>query len=114
MVKPLFLKTIANARKFMMKSDLQRKLDKERNVEAARRRLYHILFGVSQSKPFFALCERFKTHFSFPKMVLNSVGKKSFNEIVSVRGAKEPVDAMIIANHRAKNLADFSPSDQKH
>ena len=40
-------------------------------------------------------------------MVLEPAGKKPFNEIVSVRGAKVPVDTMIIANHRAKNLGDL-------
>ena len=39
-LKPLFLKATANARKFMLKSDLQRKLDKETNTTAARKRLY--------------------------------------------------------------------------
>ena len=39
-------------------------------------------------------------------MVLNPAGKP-FNEIVSVRGANVPVDAMIIANHTAKNLGDL-------
>ena len=42
-------------------------------------------------------------------MVLNPAGKP-FNEIVSVRGANVPVDAMIIANHRAKNLRDLFSS----
>ena len=46
---PLFLKAVANARRFMMKSGLQRKLDKEKKVEATRRRLY------------FHLGKRFKT-----------------------------------------------------
>ena len=40
-------------------------------------------------------------------MVLNLAGKKAFNKIASVRGAKVPVDAMMIANHRAKNLGDI-------
>ena len=39
-LKPLFLKATANARKFMLKSDLQRKLNKETNTAAARKRLY--------------------------------------------------------------------------
>ena len=33
--------------------------------------------------------------------------KNPFNEIACVRGAKVPVDTMIIANHRAKNLGDL-------
>ena len=45
---------------------------------------------------------------SFSRTVLTLAGKQSFNEIVSVRGAKVPaVDAMIIANHKAKNLGDL-------
>ena len=40
-------------------------------------------------------------------MVLEPAGKKPFNEIIGTRGAKVPVDAMIIANHRAKNLGDL-------
>ena len=43
----------------------------------------------------------------FPRMALNPAGKKPFNKILSVRGAKVSVDAMIIANHRAKNLEDL-------
>ena len=33
--------------------------------------------------------------------------KNTSNKIVSVCAAKVPVDAMIIANHRAKNLEDL-------
>ena len=40
-------------------------------------------------------------------MVLNPVGKKQFNEIVSVRGPKVPVEAMPMPNHRAKNLGNL-------
>ena len=46
-LKPLFLKAATNARNFVMKSDLQHKLHKERKVEAARRRLYIFPFEVS-------------------------------------------------------------------
>ena len=44
-------------------------------------------------------------------MVLHPAGKKPFNVIISVCGAKVPVDEMIIANNRAKNLGDLSPSE---
>ena len=100
-LKPLFLKAIANARKFMLKSDLQRKLDKEKKAEAATRRLYFHLEYHDQNPPLQ------KNQDSFSRAVLNPAGKKPFNEIVSVRGAKVPVDAMIIANHRAKNFGDL-------
>ena len=50
-------------------------------------------------------CGKFKT--PFLEQFLTQLGKKPFNEIVSVCGAKVPVDAMIIANHRAKNLGDL-------
>ena len=43
----------------------------------------------------------------FSRMILNPAEKKTFNKIVNVRGAKLPVDAMIIANNRAKNLGDL-------
>ena len=95
------MKAIANARKFMLRSDLQRKLDKEKKEEAARRRLYFHLEYHDQNPPLQ------KNQDSFSRMVLEPAGKKPFNEIVSIRGAKVPVDAMIIANHRAKNLGDL-------
>ena len=41
-------------------------------------------------------------------MVPSPCGKKPSNEIISGNfGAKVPVDAMITANHRAKNLGDL-------
>ena len=43
---------------------------------------------------------------SFSRIILNSA-EKPFNQIVSVHGDKVPVDAMMIANHRAKNLGDL-------
>ena len=46
------------------------------------------------------------THFS--EWVLNPTGKKLFNELISGRSkAKIPIDAIIIANQRAKNLGDL-------
>ena len=63
-LKPLFLKAIANARNFMPKSDLQRKLDKEKN-EAARRRLYFHLKYHDQNPPLRKIQD------SFSRTVLN-------------------------------------------
>ena len=78
-LKPLFLKAIANVRKFMLKSDLQCKLDKEKKAETARRRLYFHLEYHDQNPTLQ------KIQYSFSRMVLN---QKPFNKIVIVRGAK--------------------------
>ena len=40
-------------------------------------------------------------------LTLQPAGKKPFNKTASVRDAKVPVNAMVITNHRAKNLGDM-------
>ena len=39
--------------------------------------------------------------------MLNPPGKKKLNELDAGLGELVPIDAMIIANHRAKNLGDM-------
>ena len=73
-LKPHFLKAIANTRNFMMKSDLQCKLDKEKKSEAARRRLYFHLEYHDQNPSLR------KIEDSFSRMVLNPAGKNPFNK----------------------------------
>ena len=51
-LKHLFLKAITNARKFMLKSNLQRYLDKDNKDKAARRRLYFHLEYHDHNPPF--------------------------------------------------------------
>ena len=80
----------------MTKSDLQRKLDKEKKKRQQEGGFTFIWNIMTKILP----CEKFKTPFLERFL-------KTFNEIVSGRGAKVPVDAMIIANHRAKNLGDL-------
>ena len=68
-LKPLFLKAIANAIKFMLKSVLQCKLDKEKKDEAVRRRLYFHLEYHDQNP----LLRKFKT--PFLERFLTQLGK---------------------------------------
>ena len=93
-MKPLFLKAIANARNFMLKSVRQRKLDKEKKLRQQEGGYIFIWNTMIKTLP----CKRFKI--PFLEWFSTPLEKQPFNEIVSVRGAKVPVDAMIIANHR--------------
>ena len=43
----------------------------------------------------------------FNETMLNPLGKKKLNELDAGLGELVPIDAMIIANHRAKNLGDM-------
>ena len=100
--KPLFPKVILNARKLVQKSNLQRRLDKEKKAQAARSRLYFHLECHNQNSSLQNIQD------FFLRMVFNTKGKKPFNKIVSGRcGVKVPVNAMITANHRANILGDL-------
>ena len=68
-------------REFILKSDLQSKLDKEKKEEAARRRLCCTFIWNIMTR--ILPCGKFKTHFS--GTVLNPAGKQSFSKIESVR-----------------------------
>ena len=101
-LKPLFFKAIENAKSFIAKSDGQNRADKEVKAEAARRRLYlHSEYHTQNP-----IAHQIRQLFS--KLVLRPFGKKRLNEMESGHdGAKIPIDAVIIANHRAPNLGDM-------
>ena len=106
-LKPLFLKTIENAKTSIAKSDGQHEADKEVKAEAARRRLYlHIEYHDQNP-----LAHQIQQLFS--KLVLWPCTKIPLNEMESGHdGATIPLDALIIANHRALILGDrFSYRD---
>ena len=99
-LKPLFIKAIANARKYMTTSQAERNKLKEDKKEASRRRLYlHVEYHPQNPTP-----SEIQQHFS--ETVLNPPGKEPLNQIKGCFGHDIPIDAMIIANHRAPNLGD--------
>jgi hypothetical protein len=101
-LKPLFLKAIENAKAFVAKSDTQRAADKEVKAEAARRRLYLHIEYHDQNPSAHQMQQLFS------ELVLRPFGKTPLNEMESGHdGAMIPIDAMIIANHRAPNLGDM-------
>ena len=100
-LKPLFLKAITNARKFLYTSNKERAPSKLLQAEAAQRRLYlHIEYHPQNLPPH-------QIQKIFNETMLNPPGKKKLNELDAGLGELVPIDAMIIANHRAKNLGDM-------
>ena len=71
-------------------------------AEAARRRLYLHIEYHDQNPSAHQIQQLFS------ELVLRPFGKTPLNEMESGHdGAKIPIDAMIIANHRAPNLGDI-------
>ena len=100
-LKPLFLKAITNARKFLNTSNEARATLKLQQAEEARRRLYlHIEYHPQNPPPH-------QIQQIFNDTMLNPPGKMKLNELDAGLGELVPIDAMIIANHRAKNLGDM-------
>ena len=101
-LNPLFLKAIENTKAFTTKSDGQHNADKEVKAEAVRRRLYlHIQYHEQNSSVH-------QIQQLFSELVLWPFGKTPLNEMESrYDGATIPIDAMVIANHRAPNLGDM-------
>ena len=100
-LKPFFLKAITNARKFLNTSNEERAASKLLQAEAAQRRLYlHIEYHPQNSPPH-------QIQKIFNETMLNPPGKMKLNELDAGLGELVPIDAMIIANHRAKNLGDM-------
>jgi len=101
-LKPLFLKAIDNARKFIATSDDLRAAIKLQKLNMASRRLYlHIEHHPQnpQSK---------KIQQLFSEVVLRPPGETpSLNEMENGSGWKIPIDTMIIASYRAPNLRDM-------
>ena len=100
-LKPLFLKAIASARRLIAKSECQRSAEKQRKLEEARRRLYFHMEYHPQNPPARQIQQAFSKHFLHPP------GEKHINEVENGNGWKIPIDSLIIANHRAKNLGDL-------
>ena len=100
MLKPIFAKAITNARKFIATSQQIRDENKLKQIESACRRLYlHVEFHPQN--PTSSEIQQ-----AFHECMLQPPGKKRLNEI-EVFGEKVPIDAMIIAYHRAKKLGDI-------
>ena len=100
-IKPLFLKAIDNARKFIATSDGQRAAIKLQKLEMARRRLYLHIEHHPQNPPSNEIQQL------FTELVLRPPGETPLNEMDNGDGWKIPIDAMIIASHRAPNLGDM-------
>jgi hypothetical protein len=98
----LFLKAIKNTKTFIAKSDKQHEASKKEKAESAKRRLYlHIEYHDQNSSPH-------QIQQLFSELVLLPQGKTSLNKMDSGHdGATIPIDAKIIANHRAPHLGDM-------
>jgi len=100
MLKPIFGKAIANARKFMATSHQKQNENKMHKTENACRRLYlHVEFHPQN--PTSSDIQQ-----ALHECMLQPPGKDRLNQI-EVFGEEVPMDAMIIAYHRAKNLGDI-------
>ena len=87
---------------FIAKSDGQHRADKEVKAEVARRSLYLHIEYHNQNPSAHQIQQLFS------ELVLWPFGKTPLNEMESGHdGAKIPIDAMIIANHRVPNLEDM-------
>ena len=96
---PLFTKALANARKFIATSEVERQATRELKFEAARRRVYFHVVYHPQGPLARDIQHLFNEH------VLNPPGKDPFCKIG--HGGDVPVDAMIVANHRSLNLENI-------
>ena len=100
-LNPPFLKAITNVRKFLNTSNKERAASKLLQAEAAQRRPYlHIEFHPQNPPPH-------QIQKMFNETMLNPPGKKKLNELDAGLEELLPINAMIIANHRAKNLGDM-------
>ena len=104
---PLFLKGIANARKYMATSKATRDRMKREKQEAASRRLYLHLEYHPQNPASHEIQQLFDS------IVLHPPGETPLNEVAAGLGGETvPIDALTIAYHRAPNLGDkFSYRD---
>ena len=100
-LQPLFMKAITNARRYLAQSKGQRKAEDRRKREESLRRLYFHLEFHPEHPPGRQLQQVFQDTLFCPP------GKPKLNELETYGGATIPIDAMVIANHRAKNLGDI-------
>ena len=101
MLKPLFQNAIMNARTFMAKTKEHRAADKRSKAEAARRRLYLHVEHHPENPSAHQIQQAFYDEFLHPP------GEEHINTMDNGSGWDIPIDSMIIANHRAKNLGDL-------
>ena len=109
-LQPIFMKAISNAREFIATSDAQRNLCLQTKNKADERRLYlHVEFHDEHPAGHELQQLVHETLFHPP-------GGQRLNEIEAFSGSLIPIDAMVIANHRARNIGDiFSYRDiSKH
>ena len=99
-LKPIFQSAIKNARKFLATSKEVRLAKALGKQEAASRRLYLHLEYHPQNPTSQQIQQLFHD------IMLHPPGKKWLNELTCA-SEKVPIDAMIIAYHRARNLGDI-------
>ena len=100
-LKPLFFKAITNAREYLAKSSREHAIKKEQKHEEAKRRLYfHLEYHPDHPKGS-------QIQQAFDETMLHPPGEQKLYEIKSNGGFTIPIEAMIIANHRARNLGDI-------
>lgn len=97
---PKFIKALDNARQFLRTSKADRDARKAAKAEEARRRVYFHRTYHPQG-PTSREIQRL-----FEEEILRPLGRKPFQELLG-RGREIPVDAMIVANHRAPNLGNY-------
>ena len=100
-LKPIFLKAISNARRYIAKSKVQREAEASRKREASLRRLYlHLEFHPEHPKgP--------QIQQLFRETIFCPPGETKLKELEVFGDATVPIDAMVTANHRAFNLGDM-------
>ena len=86
---------------YIAKTDREHAMAKAKKHEEAKRRLYfHLEFHPNHAKGH--LIQQ-----AFDETMLHPPGEPKLYEIESTGGVPIPIEAMVIANHRAKNLGDI-------
>ena len=99
-ILPIFIKAIANAKKYIATSDAERQQIFNRKEEEARRRAYfHVEYHPNSPKAF-------EIQKLFEDIILRPPGETPFNEL-GVGGSDIPLDAMVVAYHRPLNLENL-------
>ncbi|KAL7526204.1 hypothetical protein ACHAWF_001678 [Thalassiosira exigua] len=94
---PLFRSALANARKFMTTSEAARAAAKEKKKKEAAHRMYFHREYHPQGPPSRII------QLLFEETVLRPPGKEALNSLED----GIPLDAMVVANHRALNLGNI-------
>ena len=96
-LKTLLQRSVINARQFLNVSNKENRTIQLQRAEAAMRRFYFHVYFHPQPPPLHKIKQIFN------KTILNPPGKKTLNELNAGLGELVPIDAMIIANYRAKH-----------